>query len=56
MDKYEELVKVAQALKAVRVDGDGWGIMYVAVQNILKVAEAIKQEGKQDGISNNIKP
>lgn len=53
MNKYDELIKVVQALKTVKVDGDGWGVMYVAVQNILKVAEAIK--GEQDAIINNAK-
>lgn len=55
MNKYEELIKVVQALKTVKVDGDGWGVMYVATQNILKVAEAIKGE-QQNAISDNAKP
>lgn len=54
MDKVQELLNTAQALKSVKVDGDYWALMHVAVQNILKVAEAIK--GEQDAISNNIKP
>lgn len=54
MDKYQELIKVAQALKTVRVDGDYWALMHVAVDTILKVAEAIK--GETNAINNNIKP
>lgn len=54
MDKYQELINTAQALKAVKVDGEYWALMHVAVNNILKVAEAIK--GDQDAISNNTKP
>lgn len=54
MDKYQELIKVAQALKTVRVDGEYWALMHVAVDNILKVAEAIK--GETNAISNNTKP
>ena len=54
MDKVQELLNTAQALKSVKVDGDYWALMHVAVQNILKVAEVIK--GEQDAINNNIKP
>lgn len=52
--QINELNKVAQALKTVKVDGDGWGVMYVAVQSILKVAGAIKED--LDAINNDIKP
>lgn len=49
MDKIQELLKIAQALKTVKVDGEYWALMHVAVQNILNVAQAIKQ---QEGKSN----
>ncbi len=53
MDKFQELINTAQALKTVKVDGEYWALMHVAVQNILKVAEAIR--GEQDAVNNNIK-
>lgn len=59
---YEELIKTANCLKAVSVNGDYWLIMQACVNSVLKVAKAIKQQeknankGEQDAINNNIKP
>lgn len=62
---YEELIKAANALKKVKVDGEYWLIMLASVNSILKVASdmlAIMQqeknanEGEQNAISNNNKP
>lgn len=55
---YEELMKTAQALKNVRVDGDAWLIMYCAVNSCMKVAADLKQmeRKEQDAITNNAKP
>lgn len=65
MDKdYEELIKAANALKTVKVDGEYWLIMLASVNSILKVASdmlAIMQQeknaikGEQDAFNNNIK-
>lgn len=50
MDKdYEELIKAANALKTVKVDGEYWLIMLASVNSILKVASdmlAIMQQEK----------
>lgn len=46
---YEELIKTANCLKAVSVNGDYWLIMQACVNSVLKVAKAIKQqEGEKD--------
>ena len=54
MDEYQELIKTAQVLKTVKVDGDFWLVMQACVNSILSVAENIKKEVKQnDTIDNN---
>jgi hypothetical protein len=53
VDIYDELMKTAQALRSVKVDGEYWALMHVAVQNIMKCAEAVK--GAKNAIGNDPK-
>ena len=53
MDKYNELMQVAQLLKTVRVDGDFWVLMATCVGTIVKVAEAINPKGEDNNDSIN---
>lgn len=57
MDKYiEELIKAANALKTVKVDGDYWLTMLASVNSILMVVSALQEmtkEGEQDAINND---
>lgn len=41
---YDELIKAAQLLRTVKVDGDGWLNMIAVYGSILKVATALKGE------------
>lgn len=41
-DEYIELIKVAQLLNSVAVNGDHWMTMQACVNSILKVAESLR--------------
>lgn len=57
VDCYDELIKAAQALKTVKVDGEAWLTMYASVNSILMVASMLKtKEGEMktdDTVNNN---
>lgn len=57
IDCYDELIKTAQALKTVKVDGTYWLTMYASVNSILMVASMLKTQQKEgetdDTIDNN---
>lgn len=57
MDKYiEELIKAANALKTVKVDGDYWLTMLASVNSVLMVVSALQEmtkEGEKDAINND---
>ena len=57
MDKYiDELIKAANALKTVKVDGDYWLTMLASVNSILMVVSALQEqmkEGEKDAINND---
>ena len=54
MDNYEELMKAAELLKSVYVNGDYWMIMQACVNSIVKVAESLK--GEKDAVNNKSEP
>lgn len=45
MDNYNELMKVVQALREVKVDGEFWMLMQACVNSIMKVAESLRGDG-----------
>lgn len=45
---YEELLKAAQLLRAVRVDGEYWLTMHAVFNSIVQAAEAIKPKKEGD--------
>ena len=51
MDYYNELMRTAQALRTVKVDGEFWMLMQACVNSIVKVAESLRGDG--NGINNN---
>lgn len=54
MNDFDELMRTAQLLRTVKVDGDYWMLMQACVNSIMKVAEAIKSRGDSvDTINNN---
>lgn len=57
MDKLiEELIKAANALKTVKVDGDYWLTMLASVNSVLMVVSALQEmtkEGEKDAINND---
>ena len=53
MNEVDELMKTAQLLKAVKVDGEFWMVMQACVNSIVKVAEAIKSRGDNVDTINN---
>lgn len=44
MEKYDELIRTAQLLKIVPVNGDYWAIMQACFNSVVNVANAIAKE------------
>lgn len=44
MEKYDELIRTAQLLKTVPVNGDYWAIMQACFNSVVNVANAIAKE------------
>lgn len=45
MNKYEELMRIAQLLNTVPVTGEYWELMAACRNTLVKIAEAVRGEG-----------